>query len=99
MSEIKFEAPKERNLFFNKQVDQETIGELTKSIVEINEHDEKLKKVYEIYDEISKKAHALKEIYDGKKDWYMTAEEAMEFGVNQLLIKICKKVDIYKYRV
>lgn len=44
MSEIKFEAPMERNLFFSKQLDQETIGKLTESIIKINEHDEKLKK-------------------------------------------------------
>ena len=50
MSEIKFETPKDRNLFFNKQVDQETIGKLTEDIVKINEHDEMLKKVYAIYD-------------------------------------------------
>jgi len=43
------EAPKERTLYFTKQVDQESISVLTKSIIEINEHDEYLKKVYEIH--------------------------------------------------
>jgi ATP-dependent Clp protease protease subunit len=41
--------PKKRDLFFNKQVDQNTIGELTQKIIEINQDDEHLKKVYAIY--------------------------------------------------
>lgn len=42
--------PKERTLFFAKQVDQASIEALTKSIVEINENDEFLKKQYAVYD-------------------------------------------------
>lgn len=42
--------PKERTLFFAKQVDQASIEILTKSIVEINENDEFLKKQYAVYD-------------------------------------------------
>lgn len=42
--------PKERTLFFAKQVDQASIEVLTKSIVEINENDEFLKKMYAVYD-------------------------------------------------
>ena len=39
---------KERNIFFSKQVDQETIEAVTKSIVEINESDEIIAKQAEI---------------------------------------------------
>ena len=41
--------PKKRDLYFNKQVDQNTIGELTQKIIEINQDDEHLKKLYSIY--------------------------------------------------
>ena len=43
------EAPKDRVLFFTKQVDQSSISDLTKSIIEINEHDRYLEKLYVIY--------------------------------------------------
>jgi len=43
------ESPKHRDLFFSKQVTQESIAELTKSIIEINEHDEYLIKLYAIH--------------------------------------------------
>jgi ATP-dependent Clp protease protease subunit len=47
----KFEFPKtkERNLYFNAQVDQESIGKLTQEIIEINELDEYLTKYYELH--------------------------------------------------
>lgn len=41
--------PKERNLFFTKQVDQSSIGDLTQKIIEINNDDEHLKKIFSIY--------------------------------------------------
>jgi ATP-dependent Clp protease protease subunit len=41
--------PKERNIYFTKQVDQSSIGELTRSIIEINEDDKHLKKLYSVY--------------------------------------------------
>jgi ATP-dependent Clp protease protease subunit len=41
--------PKKRDLFFNKQVDQSSIGELSQRIIEINADDEHLKKVYAIW--------------------------------------------------
>ena len=41
--------PKKRDLFFNKQVDQVSIGELTQKVIELNQYDEHLKKVYSIY--------------------------------------------------
>ena len=41
--------PKERDLFFSKQVDQDSIETLTKSIIAINEDDIFLKKLYSIY--------------------------------------------------
>jgi len=40
--------PKERNLFLAQQVDQESIAKITKEIIDINENDEYLKKVYAI---------------------------------------------------
>ena len=43
------EAPKDRILFFTKQVDQASISDLTKSIIEINEHDRYLEKLYVIH--------------------------------------------------
>jgi ATP-dependent Clp protease protease subunit len=41
--------PKKRDLFFIKQVDQSSIGDITQRIIEINQDDEHLKKVYSIY--------------------------------------------------
>lgn len=41
--------PKDRNLYFAKQVDQSSIGDLTKHIIEINEDDKHLKKLYSVY--------------------------------------------------
>lgn len=41
--------PKKRDLFFNKQVNQDSMGELTQKIIEINQDDDHLKKVYSIY--------------------------------------------------
>jgi ATP-dependent Clp protease protease subunit len=41
--------PKRRDLFFIKQVDQSSIGELTKEIIEINQSDDHLKQVYAIH--------------------------------------------------
>jgi ATP-dependent Clp protease protease subunit len=40
--------PIDRSLHFNKHVDQESIGELTKKIIEINESDRYLKKLYKL---------------------------------------------------
>ena len=41
--------PRARNLYLPKQVDQASMNELTKGIVEINEDDAHLKKLYEVY--------------------------------------------------
>jgi ATP-dependent Clp protease protease subunit len=41
--------PKDRSLFFTKQVDQSSIGDLTQKIIEINNDDEHLKKIFSIY--------------------------------------------------
>lgn len=43
------EAPKDRVLYFTKQVDQASIAELTKGIIEINDHDRFLEKLYDIH--------------------------------------------------
>lgn len=48
-SGIRLETPQPRNLYFSSQVDQDSIGELTESIIEINDHDRKLEKLYAIY--------------------------------------------------
>lgn len=50
MSDNYLPKPKERKLFFGKQVDQESIEELSKQIILINEDDKLLKKVYKAYD-------------------------------------------------
>lgn len=49
-SSASLEAPKSRNLFFTEQVDQSSISKLTQSIIEIEEHDEHLKKIYALHD-------------------------------------------------
>jgi ATP-dependent Clp protease protease subunit len=46
---VGLEAPMARNLYFSTQVDQDTIGALTESVIEINDHDRKLEKMYPIY--------------------------------------------------
>jgi ATP-dependent Clp protease protease subunit len=43
------EAPKPRDLFFTEQVDQSSISDLTKDIVEINRHDEYLIGLYALH--------------------------------------------------
>ena len=46
---IQLPQPKDRNLFFAQQVTQESINTVSKSIIEINEHDQQLLEIYEIY--------------------------------------------------
>lgn len=41
--------PKKRDLFFTKQVDQASIGDITQRIIELNQDDEHLKKIYAIW--------------------------------------------------
>ena len=48
MAEV-LKLPKNRDLFFTKQVDQSSIGELTQKIIEINQDDDHLKKLYSVY--------------------------------------------------
>lgn len=48
MSEA-LKLPKARDLFFIKQVDQASIGDLTQKIIEINKDDDHLKKLYSVY--------------------------------------------------
>lgn len=43
------QLPKERNLYFTRQVDQSSIADLTQSIIEINNHDAFLMKLYPVY--------------------------------------------------
>ena len=47
---ISLESAKNRDLFFSQQVDQESILKLTEKIIEINNHDEYLIKLYLIHD-------------------------------------------------
>lgn len=49
MSDKHLPLPTERDLFSAKQVEQSTIEELSRKIIEINNDDEKLKKIYDIY--------------------------------------------------
>lgn len=46
---LELSKPKDRKLFFSKQVDQESIEKLTKAIIEINDDDKFLKKQYSLY--------------------------------------------------
>jgi len=50
MASVTLELPKDRNLYFTQQVDQNTIGDLTKKIIEINEDDMRLTKIYALHD-------------------------------------------------
>ena len=132
---IALPRPKPRNLYLPDQVNQESMNKLTKAVIEINEDDKFLAKLYGIHDleykrppiqrfgykhstplyhqvstgfqgkvqdmedslvetkrlqkkieditlertSISKKK--LTEILKNKKDWFMTAEEALGLGV------------------
>lgn len=49
MISAKLPVPKARNLYLPKQVDQASMNELTKSIIEINEDDLHLKQLYGVY--------------------------------------------------
>lgn len=49
-SAINLPEPKERNLYLAAQVNQDTMNNLTKDIISINESDEYLKKVYAVHD-------------------------------------------------
>jgi len=44
------ERPAPRNLFLAQQVDQDSMNNLSKAIIEIREHDEYLKKLYPLFD-------------------------------------------------
>jgi ATP-dependent Clp protease protease subunit len=46
---VNLELPKERNLYLQKQVDQSSMGDLTQKVIEINEDDIRLKKLYDVY--------------------------------------------------
>lgn len=50
MAIANLELPKERNIFFTRQVDQASIADITQKIIEINDDDRRLKKLYDIYD-------------------------------------------------
>jgi ATP-dependent Clp protease, protease subunit len=50
MADLNLPIPKERNLYLTKQVDQSSIAEISKAIIEINEDDQHLKKIYHVYD-------------------------------------------------
>lgn len=49
MANIALLKPLNRKLFFSSQVDQETISELSKKIIEINTNDRELEQYYPIY--------------------------------------------------
>lgn len=48
-SGVMLPLPKDRNLYFTKQVDQSSIADLTQSILEINKNDEYLRRLYAVY--------------------------------------------------
>lgn len=47
---LKVPKPMDRKIFFGKQVDQSSIESVSKKIIEINEDDEHLKKLYALYE-------------------------------------------------
>ena len=47
--QVALPKPKKRDLFFTKQVDQDSISELTESIIEIEKHDQYLKAIYKLH--------------------------------------------------
>lgn len=49
MNAITLPNPLPRDVFFSKQVDQETVEDVIKQIVEINEDDESLEKIYKAH--------------------------------------------------
>jgi ATP-dependent Clp protease protease subunit len=49
MSTINLPEPRNRNLYLAKQVDQDSINSISRAIIEINESDEKNKKIYKAY--------------------------------------------------
>jgi len=50
MAVLNLPEAKSRNLYLAKQVNQDSINDITKAIIEINESDEKLTKIYAAYD-------------------------------------------------
>jgi len=50
MASVTLDLPKDRNLYFTKQVEQNSIGDLTQKIIEINEDDMRLAKIYAFHD-------------------------------------------------
>jgi len=50
MADINLPQPKNRNLYLAKQVDQDSINSISKAIIEINEDDKHLQKIYAVYD-------------------------------------------------
>jgi ATP-dependent Clp protease protease subunit len=47
---VELRKPKDRNVFLAQQVTQESINIVSKSIIEINDDDAELKKIYELHD-------------------------------------------------
>ena len=50
MADLSLPHPKTRNLYLSQQVTQESINKLTQAIIDINEDDEHLAKVYAVHD-------------------------------------------------
>lgn len=50
MGDINLPQPKNRNLYLAKQVDQASINEISKAIIEINEDDKYVEKIYAAHD-------------------------------------------------
>jgi ATP-dependent Clp protease protease subunit len=49
-AQLNLPQPKDRNLFLAKQVDQASINDVTKAIIDINEDDEYISKIYAAHD-------------------------------------------------
>ena len=47
---ITLPSPKERNLFLAQQVTQESINKISQAIIDINQDDEEIGKIFAVYD-------------------------------------------------
>jgi ATP-dependent Clp protease protease subunit len=62
-----------------------TAKEIEEKVVEIKRLQDQLESIVKEKTDISKKK--LREIFDTKKDWYMTSEEALELNVVDEILK------------
>jgi hypothetical protein len=74
MADLNLPQPKNRNLYLAQQVTQDSMNKLSQAIIDINEDDEYLKKVYSVYD-LEYKAKPIKKVADRKGLDFYTEKE------------------------